>query len=665
MKIYNLKKVMDISIERKAEDSRYKSPFCIAPTSSSAFYEIPNHFPTWSKGGLSQWLPRRFKQVIPKTFQVPNFCSGAFSSNVSTNVLESPCQKKVSLPRNSVSNTITDSPSVVQTRTLSKEKEYTKTKSKMLSLCEELELSVRKIPSFQVKGVPTPTHTRYDILKTINPLKIPGDFPEKTHARTLTGEVRKPKKFQIDIPEIIEQDKRKNKMWIFMYFLDVIRASNGLSLQTEESRNYKFYVGPGNNSNLIVRLMRSRPWWSKTDSRKEANFVWTSLKHKKTLKKLAHGKATTLTKGMHTKLPRNRVADAEKFGYQSLVNSKYYCRLETIPVSSNSLKICNRLEKNQHICSKKLMFYNLRNYYAKKGKNIFGVVPVTFHVKSAGKDKNFLEFTEYFKEQEKNRMNNIWIIKPGENTNRGKGISVASSLEEIIELVEDKAGSHTCIIQKYIERPLLVNKRKFDIRCFALMTSVNSNIQGYFYTEGYIRTSSKEFSTKHLENKYIHLTNDAVQKKSEDYGKYEAGNKISYNDLQNYINTTYPKANINFENDILKKIKKTVRQSFKAVYDKIDPYKRLHSFELFGYDFMIDEDFQVWLIEANTNPCLETGCAFLSRIIPACLENTLCLVLDPLFPPPQESKKTMWWLEDINIENKFELVFNEFKKFNL
>ena len=26
----------------------------------------------------------------------------------------------------------------------------------------------------------------------------------------------------------------------------------------------------------------------------------------------------------------------------------------------------------------------------------------------------------------------------------------------------------------------------------------------------------------------VHLTNDAVQKKSEDYGKFEPGNKLSY-----------------------------------------------------------------------------------------------------------------------------------------
>ena len=35
-------------------------------------------------------------------------------------------------------------------------------------------------------------------------------------------------------------------------------------------------------------------------------------------------------------------------------------------------------------------------------------------------------------------------------------------------------------------------------------------------------------------------------------------------------------------------------------------------FELFGYDFLIDEDFRVWLIEVNTNPCLEESSPLLS-----------------------------------------------------
>jgi len=86
-------------------------------------------------------------------------------------------------------------------------------------------------------------------------------------------------------------------------------------------------------------------------------------------------------------------------------------------------------------------------------------------------------------------------------------------------------------LQKYIDNPLLYQRRKFDIRCFSLVTSVNGIIKAYFYRDGYIRTSSKEYSATNLYNKYVHLVNDAVQKYSEDYGKYEPGNKLSYCEL--------------------------------------------------------------------------------------------------------------------------------------
>lgn len=33
----------------------------------------------------------------------------------------------------------------------------------------------------------------------------------------------------------------------------------------------------------------------------------------------------------------------------------------------------------------------------------------------------------------------------------------------------------------------------------------------------------------------IHLTNDAIQKKGDDYGKYEPGNKLSFSELQRYF----------------------------------------------------------------------------------------------------------------------------------
>ena len=162
-------------------------------------------------------------------------------------------------------------------------------------------------------------------------------------------------------------------------------------------------------------------------------------------------------------------------------------------------------------------------------------------------------------------------------------------------------------------------------------------------------------------NKYIHLTNDAIQKKSEEYGKYEAGNKISYSEFQIYLNQEFPQLHINFEKDINSQIRKIMCDTFQGSYLILDPNRRQHTFELLGYDFMIDQNFKAWLIEVNTNPCLELSCGYLSKLIPAVLDNTFRITIDQLFAPASNQKKFQSWISDGNIGNKFELVFSEDK----
>ena len=43
-----------------------------------------------------------------------------------------------------------------------------------------------------------------------------------------------------------------------------------------------------------------------------------------------------------------------------------------------------------------------------------------------------------------------------------------------------------------------------------------------------------------------------------------------------------------------------VIDTFLSQKDNMNPNSRSNVFELFGFDFMIDEDFRVWLIEVNT-----------------------------------------------------------------
>ena len=70
-----------------------------------------------------------------------------------------------------------------------------------------------------------------------------------------------------------------------------------------------------------------------------------------------------------------------------------------------------------------------------------------------------------------------------------------------------------------------------------------------------------------------------------------------------------------------------------AVRKKLDPFSRKYCFELFGYDFMLDEDFNVWLIEVNTNPCIEESSNILKMYLPRMIEDMVKITVDQVFPP--------------------------------
>ena len=169
---------------------------------------------------------------------------------------------------------------------------------------------------------------------------------------------------------------------------------------------------------------------------------------------------------------------------------------------------------------------------------------------------------------------NIWILKPT-GFNRGRGVSVFDSMDKLKSLIkyysegesampaavikgtasdtttattaapaqkeekkEDSVQSmlmsiksRTFVIQKYIERPLLIHDRKFDIRVWALVTQ---EMKVYFFKEGYIRTSCSPYSidTEAINKIDVHLTNNAVQKYCQQYGAFEDGNQLSFGQFQ-------------------------------------------------------------------------------------------------------------------------------------
>jgi len=95
-----------------------------------------------------------------------------------------------------------------------------------------------------------------------------------------------------------------------------------------------------------------------------------------------------------------------------------------------------------------------------------------------------------------------------------------------------------------------------------------------------------------------------------------------------------------------------VTETFEATAKKIDPKRKEHEFEILGYDFMIDADLKVYLIEVNTNPCLETGCPLLARILTNLIDSAFRLTVDPLFPGKKTGDRPLH-------EIKFTMIYKE------
>ena len=86
--------------------------------------------------------------------------------------------------------------------------------------------------------------------------------------------------------------------------------------------------------------------------------------------------------------------------------------------------------------------------------------------------------------------------------------------------------------------------------------------------------------------------------------------------------------------DLVEDIKFVIVKTIESVKRKLDPNKRKGTFDILGYDFMVDYDMSVWLIECNTNPCLDESSSILKRLLPRMLDDAFKLSIDRDFPNP-------------------------------
>jgi hypothetical protein len=95
--------------------------------------------------------------------------------------------------------------------------------------------------------------------------------------------------------------------------------------------------------------------------------------------------------------------------------------------------------------------------------------------------------------------------------------------------------------------------------------------------------------------------------------------------------------------DFIPRMKDLIIDTLLSVRTQLNPNKRKNVFEFLGYDFLIDEDFRVWLIEVNTNPYIGTPNKFIDGLLPKMIDDMFRLVVDPLYPPKTDPESTKYY----------------------
>jgi hypothetical protein len=240
---------------------------------------------------------------------------------------------------------------------------------------------------------------------------------------------------------------------------------------------------------------------------------------------------------------------------------------------------------------------------------------------------------EIFDEKMKKSANKNEKNKTEENLSDSKKNNFCNINKNKKEKEEDKEEKiYNCnkiLIQKYIENPLLYKGRKCDMRIWVLLTH---QMKVFLFKEGHLKTCSVEFDLN-SHDAYTHITNYSFQKKNLNFQKFEKGNEVPFYEFQKFIDEKYPQKNYKLKRDLMKQIKEIISISMRSGKNKINKNGRSHQFEIFGYDFMLDSDFNAFLIEINTNPGLEISSPWIQLIVPRMLDDALRLTVDKVFEP--------------------------------
>ena len=155
---------------------------------------------------------------------------------------------------------------------------------------------------------------------------------------------------------------------------------------------------------------------------------------------------------------------------------------------------------------------------------------------------------------------------------------------------------------------------------YVLVTSF-SPLTVYAYREGFARFTHSRYDDTKLQNSEIHLTNVAIQKNSEGYDE-SIGGKWPLSTLKHFLMSKYGDY---ATNQCFVKVQDIYVRTLESV-QKIMASDKNNSFELYGFDILLNSQLEPYLIEVNGSPSMTANTARDQEFKVALLDDALSIL---------------------------------------
>lgn len=184
-----------------------------------------------------------------------------------------------------------------------------------------------------------------------------------------------------------------------------------------------------------------------------------------------------------------------------------------------------------------------------------------------------------------NNLGRVWVLKPS-LLNNGEGIKIFTLLEAIKAHFESPGhfdGPH--VLQQYITKPHLLNGHKYSFRMFVVITNYSG---AYLYPQGYFNVCHDVYKGYNFDSLGCHLTNEHL----EGFGECNSI-QIPTTQCQNF-----DKIYSQMRESVMR-----VLRAFRLSSPDVFSFEEFKAFSIFGFDFMLDKNLKLWLLEINHGPC--------------------------------------------------------------